>query len=78
MNFIHINYIYSYITNHKPNANKAKPDANYITLQGFEALKQLGSSESTKIVIPSELQNVTSLLASMKEVVSDKPSKKSK
>ena len=59
--------------------NKAKPDANYITLQGFEALKQLGSSESTKIVIPSELQNVTSLLASMKEIVTpNKTTKKDK
>lgn len=58
---------------------EAKPDAAYLTLQGFEALKSLASSESTKIVIPSELQNVTSLLTSMKEIVGDKEtSKKSK
>ena len=56
----------------------AKPDAAYITLQGFEALKAIANSESTKIVIPSELQNVTGLLASMKEIVGDKPDKKSK
>ena len=55
---------------------EAKPDAAYLTLQGFEALKTLASSESTKIVIPSELQNVTSLLTSMKEVVGEKETKK--
>jgi len=49
----------------------AKPNAAYLTLQGFEALKALASSESTKIVIPSELQNVTGLLTSMSEVVKD-------
>ena len=56
----------------------AKPDAAYLTLQGFEALKALASSESTKIVIPSELQNITGLLTSMKEVIGDKESKKNK
>ena len=47
----------------------ARPDSAYLTLQGFEALKSLASSESTKIVIPSELQNVTGLLASMQTVL---------
>ena len=56
----------------------AHPDAAYITLQGFEALKTLASSNSTKIVIPSELTNVTGLLASMQTVLdeNDKPKKK--
>ena len=52
--------------------NEAKPNAAYVTLKGFETLEKISSSPSTKIVIPSELQNVTGLLASMKEVVSDK------
>ena len=51
---------------------EAKPDAAYLTLQGFEALKAISDSPSTKIVIPSELQNVTSLITSMKEVIKDK------
>ena len=57
---------------------EAKPDSAYVTLQGFEALKALASSESTKIVIPSELQNVTSLLASMQTVLGEKELKKEK
>lgn len=49
--------------------NKAKPDTAYITLQGFEALKVLADGNSTKIIVPSEIQNVSGLLASMTEVV---------
>ena len=56
----------------------AKPDAAYLTLQGFEALKQLANSPSSKLIVPSELQNVTGLLATMKETLgeTDKPAKK--
>ena len=49
--------------------NQARPDAAYITLQGFEALKALADGNSTKIIVPSEIQNISSLLASMTEVV---------
>ncbi|MBQ4049647.1 MAG: SPFH/Band 7/PHB domain protein [Clostridia bacterium] len=50
----------------------AHPDAAYVTLQGFEALKALANSDSTKIVIPSELTNVTSLLSSMQTIIDKK------
>ena len=49
--------------------NSAKPDAAYITLQGFEALKVLADGQSTKIIVPSEIQNISGLLTSMTEVV---------
>lgn len=49
--------------------NKARPDAAYITLQGFEALKVLADGNSTKLIVPSEIQNVAGLFASMTEVV---------
>ena len=51
--------------------NLAKPDASYITLQGFEALKKVADGQSTKLIIPSEIQNISGLLASMKEVVAE-------
>jgi regulator of protease activity HflC (stomatin/prohibitin superfamily) len=51
--------------------NDSNPNAAYVTLKGFETLEKVAASPSTKIVIPSELQNVTGLLASMKEVVKD-------
>ncbi len=56
--------------------NKANPNAAYITLQGFEALKVLADGQSTKLIVPSEIQNVSGLLASLSEVV--KTDKKSK
>ena len=51
----------------------AKPDAGYLTLQGYEALKALADGQATKIIVPSEIQNISGLLTSLKEVV-DTPS----
>ncbi|MGN1213115.1 MAG: SPFH domain-containing protein [Christensenellales bacterium] len=51
--------------------NSSKPSTEYITLQGFEALKKLADGKSTKIIVPSEIQNVSGLLASLKEVAKD-------
>jgi regulator of protease activity HflC (stomatin/prohibitin superfamily) len=48
----------------------AKPDAAYLTLQGYEALKSLADGQATKIIVPSEIQNIAGLLTSLKEVVS--------
>lgn len=52
--------------------NNAKPNAAYVTMQGFEALKKLADGQSTKIIVPSELQNVSALLGSMTEIVNKK------
>lgn len=51
--------------------NEANPNAAYLTLKGYEALKVLADGKSTKIVVPSEIQNVSGLLASLKAVVED-------
>ncbi len=56
--------------------NKANPSAAYVTLQGYEALKTLADGNSTKIIVPSEIQNVAGLLTSLKETISDDPKKK--
>lgn len=47
----------------------AHPDAAYLTLQGYEALKVLANGQSTKIVVPSDLANVAGLFSSLGEVV---------
>ncbi len=49
--------------------NSAQPDAAYITLQGFEALKKLADGQSTKIIVPSDIQNVAGLFTSIAEVI---------
>ncbi len=48
---------------------EAHPDAAYLTLQGYEALKTLANGQSTKIIVPSNLADITGLLASLSEVV---------
>ena len=56
--------------------NKANPNNAYLTLEGYRALIELAKGESTKIIIPSELQNITATLAALKEgVVNDKKQK---
>lgn len=57
--------------------NDANPNAAYLTLQGYEALKSVANGKSTKLVIPSEIQNVAGLFASLKEVVTADADKKS-
>ena len=52
--------------------NNANPTAAYVTLQGYEALKVMANGESTKIIVPSELQNVSGLLTSVAEIIKDK------
>lgn len=49
--------------------NDANPNAAYLTLKGYDALKIMADGRSTKIIVPSEIQNVTGLLASLKAVV---------
>ena len=53
--------------------NDAHPNNQYVTLEGFEALKVLADGKATKIVVPTEISNVTGLLASLKETVTDEP-----
>ena len=49
--------------------NQAKPDSAYVTLQGFEALKVLANGNSTKIVVPSDIQNVMGLLTAVADTL---------
>ena len=53
--------------------NEANPNSAYVTMQGFEALKELSKSPSAKIVVPTEIANVTSLLSAMKETIKETP-----
>ena len=58
--------------------NDANPSAAYLTLKGYEALEKVANTDSAKIIIPSEISNVSGLITSMKEVVNvDLPQKKS-
>ena len=48
---------------------KAKPDAAYLTLQGYEALKSLAAGQSTKIIVPNDLANVAGVFSALSETL---------
>ena len=57
----------------------AHPDQAYLTLKGYEALEKVADGQSTKLVVPTEIANITSLLGAMKEAVTmPEPQKKEK
>ena len=51
--------------------NEANPSAAYLTLEGYKAVKDLADGNATKIVVPSDIQNIAGLFASLKSVVSE-------
>ncbi len=51
--------------------NNAKPTKEYITLQSFDALAKVADGKATKIIVPSELQNLASIATSLKEITKD-------
>ena len=55
---------------------EAKPDKAYLTLKGFEAMQKIADGQSTKLIIPTELAGVTSLIASLKETATLKEAEK--
>ena len=55
---------------------EAKPDAAYLTLQGYEALKVMANGEATKIIVPNDLANVATLFTSIKETLTPAPQEK--
>ena len=56
--------------------NKANPNQAYLTIEGYRALIELSKGDATKIIIPSELQNITATLAAIKEGVVTETKKK--
>jgi regulator of protease activity HflC (stomatin/prohibitin superfamily) len=51
--------------------NQSKPTKEVLTLKSFEALEKVADGKATKLVIPTELQSVASIAATIKESVTD-------
>lgn len=58
--------------------NEAVPSEAAIALRSLEALERVADGQATKIIIPSEIQNVTSLIAGVKEAVVEAGKKSAK
>ena len=59
--------------------NEANPSGAYLTLKGYEALEKVADGKSTKLIIPSELSSLTSLVSAAVETTNtmkDKDNKK--
>ncbi len=51
--------------------NEAAPSKEMLTLRSFETFEKVADGKSTKIIIPSEIQSLAGLAASLKEVVKE-------
>ena len=51
--------------------NNAHPQQAFLTLKSLESLEKVANGQATKIIIPSESQNLAGLLASVKGIVED-------
>ncbi|MFA6624546.1 MAG: SPFH domain-containing protein [Bacilli bacterium] len=54
---------------------RAQADQPVLTLRYYEALSKIASGESTKIIIPSQLENIANIATTVAEVIKD-PKKK--
>ena len=57
--------------------NEAKPSEAVLTIKSLEALQKVADGQATKIIIPSDIQNMAGLITSIKEVATDLPAEKS-
>lgn len=48
--------------------NESNPTQAVLTIKSFEALEKVADGQATKLIIPSDLQNVSGLIASLTEV----------
>lgn len=49
--------------------NEAKPSQEYLAIRSMEASEKMADGQATKLIIPSELQNVTKTAAAIKEAL---------
>ncbi len=49
----------------------AKPDQKIITLKSLETLSTVANGQATKIIVPSDLQNIATLGTTIKEMIKD-------
>ena len=53
--------------------NEAAPSDSMLRLRGMEAMEAVADGRATKIIIPSELQNLASTVTAIREFATDMP-----
>lgn len=54
--------------------NESKPSKEVLTIKSLETFAEVSKGQATKIIIPSEIQNIAGLITSLKEVSDNKVS----
>ena len=57
--------------------NEASPSEAVLTIKSLEAFEKVADGQATKIIIPSDIQNMAGLIAGIKEVATETPAGKS-
>ena len=57
---------------------EAKADHAVLTMKGYEAMVEVSKGQATKLIIPSELQGLASMVAAGKEIFTDTPKNEKK
>ena len=55
--------------------NEAAPGEGYLTIKALESFEKAADGQATKIIIPSEIQGIAGLAASLKEITDGKSAK---
>ena len=55
---------------------EATADSSVLTLKGFEALENLSNGQATKIIVPSDLQNIATIGTTIKEMMTNNKNEK--
>ena len=53
--------------------NEAAPSDRVLALKGLEALAKVADGKATKLIIPSDMQNLAGLVSSVKEMITEAP-----
>lgn len=55
--------------------NNSNPSNAYLTIQGYDAIAKVANGQATKLIIPSNLQDISGTIATLSEVVKTTNSK---
>ena len=47
--------------------NEANPNHNFLALRSMEAMEKVADGKATKLIVPSDMQNLAATVAAIKE-----------
>ena len=56
--------------------NEAAPTQNMLALRSMEAMEKVADGKATKIIVPSDMQNMAATVSAIKALAGDMPAAK--